>query len=206
MVTHELTKTLLFLQMINILFFLFPFPKKWKKVYLNLFFNSRYAEHIFYFFRIVFIFNSILFVDSGIRIVKTPLKNGIDLETSISYFYSQRNVYLTGFVLFLFIILSRLTRLFTIIYKEDEKSSVVKKQAEKQGEEYIKILGTEKEKVLKIASLEKIISDMEIKCKDADAKINQAKNQQQEYLRLSEKYYKLKEESDKDKKETKKDK
>ena len=207
MVTHELAKMFLLLQVLITLYLVLPFPKRSKKMLLCIFSSSRYSEHLVYFFRILFIFNTILFVDSKIRIMKHPrdYETSQNIAAAISYFYTQRNVYLTGFTLFLFIVINRIIALLLFIYKEEDKIAIVKKQAEKQGEQYINIINTEKENTQRIAGLESVLEEMQKKCKDADSKIKQAKNQQEEYLRLAEKYTELEKKMKKET-ETRKDK
>jgi hypothetical protein len=53
-------------------------------------------------------------------------------------FYAQRNVYLTGSVLFLFFVLSRFCGAMVELMKMEEKAEVLKQQAARTSSEYMK--------------------------------------------------------------------
>lgn len=55
-------------------------------------------------------------------------------------FYAQRNLYLTGSVVFLTLILNRFQAMLVDVFKSDERMSVLKKQADQTAKEYLKLL------------------------------------------------------------------
>ncbi|EPZ34460.1 B-cell receptor-associated 31-like domain-containing protein [Rozella allomycis CSF55] len=111
-----------------------------------------------------------------------------DTQIHAKMFYSQRNMYLTGFTLFLAIVCSRLIAILSEIMKHEEKIAVVEKQAKNQQKEYER-LTEEKEKLEKeLEERSKLTEELQKKSKDAEVVLKQAKSQQEEYLRLADKY------------------
>ncbi|TBT98185.1 hypothetical protein CWI38_1068p0020 [Hamiltosporidium tvaerminnensis] len=134
----------------------------------------------------------LLFIDSLIKILKT--KNEMpytNYNSEISHTYYSKNVYLSSFTLFLAIVYKRFTILLLNLYKEEEKAEVLKKQAINQ-KSYVSELvskNEEKEEIIKKLYNEIESKSKEVKC--SEALVKQAKNNQDEYLKLLEKYNKL---------------
>ncbi|KAK1347541.1 Endoplasmic reticulum transmembrane protein 3 [Hamiltosporidium tvaerminnensis] len=134
----------------------------------------------------------LLFIDSLIKILKT--KNEMpytNYNSEISHTYYSKNVYLSSFTLFLAIVYKRFTILLLNLYKEEEKAEVLKKQAINQ-KSYVSELvskNEEKEEIIKKLYNEIESKSKEVKC--SEVLVKQAKNNQDEYLKLLEKYNKL---------------
>ncbi|TBU04206.1 hypothetical protein CWI36_0797p0030 [Hamiltosporidium magnivora] len=134
----------------------------------------------------------LLFIDSLIKILKT--KNEMpytNYNSEISHTYYSKNVYLSSFTLFLAIVYKRFTILLLNLYKEEEKAEVLKKQAINQSTYVSELVSKneEKEEIIKKLYNEIESKSKEVKC--SEVLVKQAKNNQDEYLKLLEKYNKL---------------
>ncbi|ORZ26485.1 B-cell receptor-associated protein 31-like-domain-containing protein [Lobosporangium transversale] len=193
---YTMVFTLLMTEMITFIFLILPLPFKWRRGMLNFLSKSPFMAHIQYVMKIVFIFVFILFLDSLNRVIKVEeIVSDSDhhhhhhahTDTSVAAkrFYAQRNMYLTGFTLFLSLILNR--TFFTILdlIKSEEKMEVVKKQAAQQSKEYERLLESEKKLKKELEDLQKIASSHESTKQDLENLKKQASQQQQEYLRMA---------------------
>ncbi|KAK0556576.1 Endoplasmic reticulum transmembrane protein 3 [Tilletia horrida] len=158
-----------------------PLPFSARRKLFHFLATNHVVGQIQYGIKITFIFVAVLFVDAVQRMLKTmnevqqaKLNKGaqdVRTETSLAAkrFYTQRNMYLTGFTLFLSLILSRTHSLVVDLIKAQEENVAFKKggakvtQSEKQAYEQ------------QIETLKK-----------------QAKGQHTEYLRLSDELNALK--------------
>ncbi|KAG0365871.1 hypothetical protein BGZ54_006092 [Gamsiella multidivaricata] len=167
----------------------------WRRGVLKFLAESPFMGHIQYVMKIVFIFVFILFVDSLNRVIKVevitentpPVHHAQGAETSIAArrFYAQRNMYLTGFTLFLSLILNRTFFLILDLLKSEEKMEIVKKQAAQQSKEYERVLESETKLKKEVKDLSEIVASHEGAQRDFENLKKQAKQQQQEYLRLA---------------------
>ncbi|KAG0254411.1 hypothetical protein BG011_005789 [Mortierella polycephala] len=144
--------------------------------------------------KIVFIFVFILFVDSLNRVIKVEEINNDAThlhtphsETTVAArrFYAQRNMYLTGFTLFLSLILNRTFFMILDLLKSEEKMEIVKKQAQQQSKEYERVLTSETTLKKELKELQAIVESHESAKQDLENLKKQASQQQQEYLRLA---------------------
>ncbi|KAI1298777.1 hypothetical protein EDD11_006747 [Mortierella claussenii] len=173
-----------------------PLPFKWRRGMLNFLSESPFMGHIQYVMKIVFIFVFILFIDSLNRVIKVDELASSDdhhhhhnphAETSVAArrFYAQRNMYLTGFTLFLSLILNRTFFMIVDLIKSEEKMEIVKKQAAQQSKEYERVLESEKKLKKEFKELQELASSHESTKQDLDNLKKQANQQQQEYLRMA---------------------
>ncbi|KAL3896503.1 MAG: hypothetical protein SGCHY_004037, partial [Lobulomycetales sp.] len=128
--------------------------------------------------QICFVFVLLLFFDSmnkmrhakadhdheGAKDVRT------DTFQHAKMFYAQRNLYLTGSVLFLALILNRFHSMITELVKGTENIEVLKKQAATTSKEYMRLLDKDKE----WTELEDKLKASEEKNKKADMLVKQA--------------------------------
>ncbi|KAA8895536.1 B-cell receptor-associated protein 31-like-domain-containing protein [Sphaerosporella brunnea] len=173
---YSLVFALLVLEMSVFLVLVFPLPFSWRKMMFEFISNSPLIAKLQYGMKITFIFILILFIDSVNRVyrVQRELSEhaqagpygqvGVDrMEVQARKFYSQRNMYLCGFTLFLSLILNRtytfildILRLETtlkelraatakgqqdgttaeVIEKKDKEIAAMKSQAEGLAREY----------------------------------------------------------------------
>ncbi|KAF9181514.1 hypothetical protein BGZ51_005387 [Haplosporangium sp. Z 767] len=108
-------------------------------------------------------------------------------ETTVAArrFYAQRNMYLTGFTLFLSLILNRTFFMILDLLKSEEKMEIVKKQAAQQSKEYERVLASETTLKKELKELQAIVESHEPAKQDLENLKKQASQQQKEYLRMA---------------------
>ncbi|KAG0364686.1 putative endoplasmic reticulum protein [Gamsiella multidivaricata] len=187
--------TLLMTEMITFIFLILPLPFNWRRGIINFLSKSPFMAHIQYVMKIVFIFVFILFVDSLNRVIKVEdVVNDNDhhhhnphAETSMAArrFYAQRNMYLTGFTLFLSLILNRTFFMILDLMKSEEKMEIVKKQAAQQSKEYERVLESETKLKKELKDMQENAASHESLKQDLENLKKQANQQQLEYLRMA---------------------
>ncbi|KAF9362538.1 hypothetical protein BGX34_005955 [Mortierella sp. NVP85] len=100
-------------------------------------------------------------------------------------FHAQRNMYLTGFTLFLSLILNRTFFMILDLLASEEKMDVIKKQASQQSKEYERVLESETALKKEIKQLNEVIASNADAKRDLENLKKQAKQQQDEYLRMA---------------------
>ncbi|CAM0136822.1 unnamed protein product [Umbelopsis sp. WA50703] len=180
-----------------------PLPRHWRRQLVKFVSNSPMVGRAIHILKIVFVFVFVLFIDAVNRLQRP---GGIDDQSaSSSYmmhdirsestfaarkFYAQRNLYLTGFTLFLSLILNRTHQLLVELSAAEEALS----QATGQP------LDNEESK-----SLRTQIAELKKKHLDFDTLKKQANQQSKEYNRLADEHNALEESSRDGEKETRKD-
>ncbi|KAG0222067.1 hypothetical protein BGW41_006225 [Actinomortierella wolfii] len=172
-----------------------PLPFKWRRGLLKFLSESRLMGHVQYAMKIVFIFVFILFLDALNRVIKVDEmgEHGhhhhgtVQTETSFAArkFYAQRNMYLTGFTLFLSLILNRTFFLILDLLKSEEKMEIIKKQAAQQSKEYERLLASETALKKELKAMEDIVAQHTSAKADLENLKKQAKQQHDEYMRLA---------------------
>ncbi|OAA46865.1 receptor-associated protein [Metarhizium rileyi] len=119
---YSLVFFLLVLEMVLFMLLLIPLPHTAKRKVFNFISGNPIISKIIYWLRITFVFILILFLDSVNRVYRVQLEVAAAgdqaakgaailgherLEVQARKFYSQRNMYLCGFTLFLSLILNR---------------------------------------------------------------------------------------------------
>ncbi|RKF76162.1 Uncharacterized protein C9E9.04 [Golovinomyces cichoracearum] len=143
--------------------------------------------------KVTFIFILILFVDSVNRVFRVQLELAESnkqqgrsaimgherLEVQARKFYSQRNMYLCGFTLFLSLILNRTYTLILEVLRLEEK---VKKYEESKMDDKKNVLPTDVDSIEEVVKLRKVLSE-----KDRDLEIlkKQSEGLSREYSKLS---------------------
>ncbi|KAH9477130.1 hypothetical protein JR316_0011046 [Psilocybe cubensis] len=165
-----------------------PLPYTVKKNVFSFLSESKIVAKIAYGLKISFIFVAILFADAVQRMFRVTAESDMakhrqgvvqDIRTDTGIaarkFYAQRNVYLTGFCLFLSLVL---TRTFYIIL------DLLHTQ-----EEYIKLKASKapatKDQASEIAALKKELAEARAKVRDYDILKKQAAQNHAEYDRLA---------------------
>ncbi|KAJ3272755.1 hypothetical protein HDV01_005283 [Terramyces sp. JEL0728] len=162
------------------------------------FIKSPIAAQIKQGLRIIFVLVCILFVDNVNRSFKTQEKHDHAEEhhshvdsRSDSYLHSkmfqaQRNMYLTGSVIFLSLVLNRFVNMINELAKNEEKTEILKQQAAKTTKEYLKLLDKEQKTDSKDLQekYDKLVKELEIVKK-------QANQTNEEYMKLTDKYVEL---------------
>ncbi|KAF8929267.1 hypothetical protein BGZ58_009072 [Dissophora ornata] len=131
--------------------------------------------------------------------------HGAEASVAARRFYAQRNMYLTGFTLFLSLILNRTFFMILDLLKSEEKMEVIKKQASQQSKEYERALESETKLKKEITELSEIVASHAGAKRDLENLKKQAKQQQEEYLRMADENNAMEMKLMGDKKEAKKD-
>ncbi|PBK80799.1 endoplasmic reticulum protein [Armillaria gallica] len=187
---YSLTFFLLAAEMGTFCLIVLPLPHTVKKRVFSFLSTSPFVAKIAYVLKISFIFVGILFFDALQRMFRVTAeaelaKSGqqgisdVRTETNLAArkFYSQRNVYLTGFTLFLSLVL---TRTFSIILDLIQVEEEVLKYKGNQGD-----LDSSKKEVEKLRKKAEESAN-----RDLEALKSQALSQAAEYDRLSDDYNK----------------
>jgi len=118
---YSLVFILLVVEMFIFVALVVPLPFTWRRKLFNFVSESPLIAKLQYGLKITFIFITILFIDSVNRVYRVQIESAIAhkntnnevlggsarMEVQARKFYSQRNMYLCGFTLFLSLILNR---------------------------------------------------------------------------------------------------
>jgi B-cell receptor-associated protein 31 len=186
---YSLTFLLLAAEMISFCIFVSPLPFKVRRKLFRFLSESPIIAKVSYGLKISFIFVVVLFVDALQRMFRINLEieaaksggHGMqDIRTETSHaarkFYAQRNVYLTGFCLFLSLVLTRTFYMIQeLIHTQDEHAKLKKSTASTSRNNLVAGEQTKE--------IERLKQDLEtLKA--------QAKSQAAEYDRLADQYNK----------------
>ncbi|KAI8913746.1 B-cell receptor-associated protein 31-like-domain-containing protein [Powellomyces hirtus] len=126
--------------------------------------------------KLVFVYVTIMFVDSLNKVLRKSSNEDHRPDTDPYHrarlFYEQRNLYLTGAVLFLSLLLNRFFAMISELMANETKADALKKQAAKQSTDYL-------------------IEELSTKAKEVDIIKRQAKQTHDEYMRLTDRYVEL---------------
>jgi len=184
---YSLVFVLLLTEMSIFMLLILPLPFTWRKTVFRFISESPLVAKLQYGMKITFIFILILFVDSVNRVyrVSQELHNAPHgtvpgslgherMEVQARKFYSQRNMYLCGFTLFLSLILNRTYALILDVLRlEEAVSSLRKENNATRGN---------------VAEVAKLKEELEKKEKDLYAMKQQAEGLAREYGELGDKY------------------
>jgi len=171
-----------------------PLPYKIRKAIFHWLSHSPIVAKIAYALKISFIFIGILFIDALQRMQRTAAeaeaaKSGgqglqdIRAETNhaAKKFYAQRNVYLTGFTLFLSLVLTRVFAIILDLIETQTAFAALKQQVANNNRPGDAALTKE---------IEELKKKLAAKTQDFDTLKNQAASQAAEYNRLADRYNK----------------
>jgi len=187
---YHLTFLLLAAEMATFCLLVAPLPYPIKKKLFRFLSESYIVAKIAYALKISFIFVAILFVDALQRMLRVGAEadlakstlQDVRAETGLAArkFYSQRNTYLTGFTLFLSLVLTRTFYIILDLIHAQEQYAILKKQTSNgaQGEDAKK----------EIADLKKKLATLESADRDFQTLKKQASQQAAEFDRLATKY------------------
>ncbi|KAF9497422.1 endoplasmic reticulum protein [Pleurotus eryngii] len=192
---YSLTFMLLAAEMGTFCVLVAPLPYRIKKTLFTFLSESVIVAKVAYALKISFIFVAILFVDALQRMFRITAdteasKNAqnagvhdVRTETGLAArkFYAQRNVYLTGFCLFLSLVLTRTFYIILDLIHTQEEYAKIKKQSESSSN------GAES-----TTELKKKIAALEAKDRDFETLKKQASQQAAEFDRLATEYNTLK--------------
>ncbi|EJU00258.1 endoplasmic reticulum protein [Dacryopinax primogenitus] len=179
---------LLTAEMVFFLVLIAPLPFAIRRKFFTFLSESPIVGKIAYALKIMFIFVAILFVDAVQRMFRTTAEadlarlnqGGADVRAEANFaakkFYAQRNMYLTGFTLFLSLVLTRTFYIILDLIHTQEEYAKLKK-ASQSGDQ-----------TAQLEELRAKLEQAEAKARDYDVLKSQATNQAKEYDRLADEY------------------
>ncbi|KAF9125875.1 hypothetical protein BGW39_007094 [Mortierella sp. 14UC] len=192
---YTMVFTLLMTEMIVFFALILPLPVAWRRGTLKFLSQSPLMGQVQHIMKIVFVFVFVLFMDSVNRVVKVVEisehshhhhhDHVSDSNVAARRFYAQRNMYLTGFTLFLSLILNRTFFMILDLLQSEEKMETIRNEASLQSKEYERALESETKLKKEVKELNDIVSTHASAKRDLDNLKKQAKQQQEEYLRLA---------------------
>ncbi|KAH7913652.1 B-cell receptor-associated protein 31-like-domain-containing protein [Hygrophoropsis aurantiaca] len=186
---YSLTFMLLAAEMVTFCVLVAPLPYAVKKRLFRFLSESPIVAKVAYALKISFIFVGILFVDAMQRMLRVTAESDmakagqgmqdVRTETNIAArkFYAQRNTYLTGFCLFLSLVLTRVFYIILDLIHTQEEYAKLKKQGGASGHQ-----------ASEIAELKKKLAASEAKDRDFETLKKQASQQAAEFDRLATEY------------------
>jgi len=190
---YSLTFFLLAAEMVAFVLLLMPMPLKMRRSIFTFITTSTLVAKVAYALKISFIFIGVLFVDAVQRMLRITAESeaakqqqggvkDVRVETNFAArkFYAQRNTYLTGFCLFLSLVLARTISILGALVTAEEQLAALKAKTASGSKDQIQVDALKK----RVAELEKVERNFETLKK-------QAKQQGLEYDRLTGELQKL---------------
>jgi len=195
---YSLTFLLLAAEMVTFCILVFPLPYIIRKKLFRFLSESPIVAKVAYGLKISFIFVGILFADALQRVFRVSdeaemFKTGQGMkdartESSVAArrFYAQRNMYLTGFCLFLSLVLTRTFAIILDLIHTKEEYAKLKKATANSSKNIISL----EDQAKQIEDLKKKLAESESKSRDFETLKKQAAQQATEYDRLATEYNK----------------
>ncbi|KAJ6578848.1 B-cell receptor-associated protein 31-like-domain-containing protein [Mycena vulgaris] len=194
---YSLTFMLLASEMVTFCFLVFPLPHNVRKKVFGFLSESPIVAKVAYGLKISFIFVAILFADALQRMFRVTAESELAKQNGTSHtggaqaensfaarkFYSQRNTYLTGFTLFLSLVLTRTFYLILDLIHTQEEYAKLKGGA--PGKSTAKPAADSSKE---IAELKAKVAELSKKDRDFETLKKQAAQQAAEFDRLATKY------------------
>jgi len=199
-VYYSLTFLLLSAEMVTFCLLVAPLPYAVRKRLFRFLSESPIVAKVAYGLKISFIFVGILFVDALQRMFRVTAESeagktrgqvaqDVRTETNIAArkFYSQRNVYLTGFTLFLSLVLARTFYIILdLIHVQEEYAKLKQETANKSRGPAASKAGEDQTKV--VDELKRKLAASEAKERDFETLKKQAAQNAAEYDNLATKF------------------
>lgn len=200
-VYYTLTFFLLAAEMVTFCIIVAPLPYTVRKPLFTFMSENALVAKIAYALKISFIFVGVLFVDAVQRMLRITAEiesakadphnhslHNAQNETSLAArrFYAQRNTYLTGFCLFLSLILTRTFYIILDLLHTQAEYAKLKQSTSSKGSK-----GSAQDKDAEIKELKAKLAAAEGKSKDFDIVKKQAAQQAAEYDRLATEYIEM---------------
>lgn len=146
-----------------------------------MFYDSKFGTATFHVLLILYAIVFILFIDSVYKLYFT-------VNDKFLSYHTERNLYLTGFTLYLAVIFRMFTQTLNKLIKEEQSAKILKKQALNQNTFVEDLLKKIEDKDEKILEKENEYNELKKKLLSAEVLLKQYKNNQNEYFSLLEKY------------------
>ncbi|KAF9235910.1 B-cell receptor-associated protein 31-like-domain-containing protein [Melanogaster broomeanus] len=192
---YSLTFMLLAAEMVTFCLLVFPLPYTVRKKLFRFLAESPIIAKVAYGLKISFIFVGVLFADSVQRMIRVTAESeasrgehvhDVRTESSIAArkFYAQRNMYLTGFCLFLSLVLARTFYIILDLIQTQEEYAKLKKATANNTKKAV----ASADQVKLIEELQKKLAASEVKSRDFETLKKQADQNAEEYDRLATQY------------------
>ncbi|KAI8087814.1 endoplasmic reticulum protein [Gilbertella persicaria] len=197
---YVLTFGILVTEMILFGLLVLPLPSRWRHLSLKFISTSPAMAKAMYVLKIVFGFIFILFIDTINRLQRIESEvegeqhhHDYSYETSIKAkrFYAQRNLYLTGFTLFLSLILERTSALVLELLQREEDLKKAKTETTEITKGQQRLINMEDDYKKQIDVLQVQIKELKRQKLDYETLKKQADQQQKEYSRLADEHNQL---------------
>ncbi|KAI9286556.1 B-cell receptor-associated protein 31-like-domain-containing protein [Umbelopsis sp. AD052] len=199
-IPYTMVFVLLVFEMLIFGLLVIPLPRHWRSALVNFISTSPLIARGIHLLKILFVFVLLLFIDAVNRLQKhqaAPVESGnmyghdprLDSSLAAKKFYTQRNMYLTGFTLFLSLILERTFNLVLTSVQQQDEIARLKSHNTSTSTEHDRrmsdIVETHKEEIRK---LKKEIERKEV---DLETLKKQCQQQSEEYFRLADRHNEL---------------
>ncbi|CAO0791246.1 unnamed protein product [Mucor circinelloides] len=198
---YALTFGILVTEMIIFGLLVLPLPSRWRHAMLTFASTSPMMAKAMYALKIIFGFIFVLFIDTISRLSRIESEvegekshhHDYSYETSIKAkrFYAQRNLYLTGFTLFLSLILERTSALVLELLQREEELKKAKTETAEVTKGQQRLIDMEDDYKKKVDVLNVQIKELKRQNLDFETLKKQASQQSVEYNRLADEHNKL---------------
>ncbi|KAG1458027.1 hypothetical protein G6F56_006486 [Rhizopus delemar] len=169
-----------------------PLPSRWRRAMFKFASTSPLVGQALNTLRIIFGFIFVLFIDAVNRLQRLNENeeenhhhdHGYEASLKASKFYAQRNLYLTGFTLFLSLILERTSSLVISMLKREEELEDAKKEHVSSTQDQERLEAMETTFKNKITALKVEVEDLRKQEKDTENLKKQIAQQTEEYNQL----------------------
>jgi len=191
---YSLVFLLLVMEMVMFMALIVPIPFTWRRKLFTFISESPLIAKLQYGMKITFIFILILFIDSVNRVYRVQIELAAQsksnsqgagvlggserMEVQARKFYSQRNMYLCGFTLFLSLILNRTYVMILDVLRLEEEVKTLKGQP--GGAKF----GSSLQKAGQPGEIGKLKEELAAKDRDMENLKKQVANMSQEYNRM----------------------
>ncbi|EEP82244.1 conserved hypothetical protein [Uncinocarpus reesii 1704] len=198
---YTLVFLLLVLEMAIFVGLIVPLPFTWKRKLFAFISESPIIAKLQYGMKITFIFILILFIDSVNRVYRVQIElsayskdatgagasalGSERMEVQARKFYSQRNMYLCGFTLFLSLILNRTYTMILEILRLEDRVKQYEGNTKAGGKDSARIAAAGD-----MGEIGRLRKELAAREKDLDALRRQSEGLSREYNELSDKYTK----------------
>ncbi|KAI8391027.1 B-cell receptor-associated protein 31-like-domain-containing protein [Radiomyces spectabilis] len=198
---YSMTFALLVTEMVFFGVLIVPLPSHWRRAMLKFVSTSPVVAKALYVLKIIFGFIFVLFVDTINRLQRIEADASEEQRQHHDYsfeanlkakkFYAQRNLYLTGFTLFLSLILERTSTLVIEVLKREEELDKYKSETASVNADSRRLGELEESYKKEIQDLNNEISELKRQERDFETLKKQVEQQSKEYNRLADKHNEL---------------
>ncbi|KAG2204195.1 hypothetical protein INT46_006079 [Mucor plumbeus] len=194
---------ILVLEMISFGILVFPFPSYWRRAMLKFVSSSPLIAKAIRTLKIVFGFIFVLFIDAVNRLQRIDQDQkpedashpyhdyNYEASQKASKFYAQRNLYLTGFTLFLSLILERTSTLVIAMLKHEEELEYAKTEHASSKQDEKTLLNMEKSYEDEIKTLQNEVVQLQKKKGEYENLKQKIEQEAKEYHKLADERTKL---------------